>query len=212
MRLSFRPFLLSLIAIAMTMAISVPAQAAITYSGAQNISVSNTFPGIYIDFNNPLDSTSYTTSGTEPANWDINPFFGGSAVGNSDDFLVSTDDGSINSTLMNLTTSDIVGDGSGLGEIFVAASSGSTDHMGGGPNQFANGVQGYIGFRIDDGASGFYYGWMRVTLNDDGSSGTIHDWAWDTSGAAIQVGQIPEPSAFLLGGLASLLLLRRRRN
>ena len=210
MRPLSRSFLLSLIAAA----ISVPAQAAITYSGAgQNVTIPIDFDGVFINFTDPLDATAYTTSTSDPGagNWDINAFFGGSAIGSSSSFEVSTDDGGINSTLMNLTTSDIVGDGSGLGEIFVAASSGSTDHMGGGPNQFANGVQGYIGFRIDDGASGFYYGWMRVTLNDDGSSGTIHDWAWETSGTSIQVGAIPEPSAFLLGSLGALLLLRRRR-
>ena len=72
-------------------------------------------------------------------------------------------------------------------------------------------AEGFFAFRIDDGSSGFYYGWMSVTLNDDGNSGTINGWAWENSGASIQVGQIPEPSAFLLGALGTLLLLRRRR-
>ena len=209
MRPPFRFLLLSLIAAAIT----APAQAAITYSGVQSITITNTFDGVFVDFTNPLDATAFTTSATDPGagNWDINPFFGGAAIGSSPTFEVSTDDGTTNSTVMNLGTSDVVGDGSGLGEIFVSGNSGSSDHMGGGPNQFANGVQGYIAFRIDDGSSGFYYGWMSVTLNDDGNSGTINGWAWENSGGSIQVGQIPEPSSFALVLIASLGLLRRRR-
>ena len=52
MRLSLRPFLLSLIAAA----ISVPAQAAITYSGAgQNVTIPIDFDGVFINFTDPLD-------------------------------------------------------------------------------------------------------------------------------------------------------------
>ena len=207
----FHPLLLSLIAVV----ISAPAQAAITYSGdGQNIVISNTFDGVFVNFTDPSNATSYTTSITDPGagNWDINPFFGGSSFGNADTFEVVTSDGTTNSTLQNLLTSDIVGDGLGDGDSFVTGFSGSIDHMDGTVSgEFVAGQEGYIGFRIDDGSSGYYYGWMRVTLNDDNTSGTIRDWAWENTGAAIQVGQIPEPTAFLLGALGSLLLLRRRR-
>lgn len=160
MRPLFRSLLLSLIAVA----ISVPAQAAITYSGLQLIWVTNDFEGIYIDFTDPLDASSFTTtvSATEPANWDLNPFFGGSAFGNSDTFEVVTDTGATNSTLRNFAAGVTIGDG--LDENFVTGASGSTDHMGGITPEFTNGVEGYIAFRVDDGASGFFYGWMSVTL------------------------------------------------
>ena len=184
---------------------AAPLQAAITYSGAQNLVISNTFDGLYVDFTNPLDASAYTTSGTAPGTWDINPFFGGAAVGTSDTFEVVTDDGTSNSTLQNLSLSFVVDSGS----TFVSGFSGSSDHM---PSEFTSGSQGYIGFRIDDGFSGVFYGWMRVTFNDNGSPGTLHDWAWDTSGGQIAVGAIPEPNTFgmLIAGLGGLLLLRRR--
>jgi hypothetical protein len=58
--------------------------------------------------------------------------------------------------------------------------------------------------------AGPYYGWMRVVLENDGSTGLIRDWAYENSGAAITV---PEPaSSTLLGVCAALLTVRRRRN
>lgn len=54
------------------------------------------------------------------------------------------------------------------------------------------------------------YGWMRVTLTNDGTPGIIHDWAL-SSDANFTVGMIPEPSVALLGGIGMLCLLRRRR-
>lgn len=57
-------------------------------------------------------------------------------------------------------------------------------HVGGGANQFENGVEGYLGFkfgRLDDG--NFTFGWKRVTLTNGSGNGTIHEWAYsDTPG------------------------------
>ena len=205
MRLTLRTILMSLIALPSL-------QAAIVYSSIQDITIPISAGGVYIDFTDPSDATAFTSASSEPANWDLNPILGGAAFGTSDTFEVVTSDGTTNSTLQNLATSVIVGDGLGEGDSFVTGFSGSSDHMDGtGSGEFVAGMESYIGFRLDDGASGVYYGWMRVTLRDDGSVGTLHDWAWDTSGAAIQVGQIPEPSVILLSAVGTLLLLRRRR-
>ena len=202
---------LTLTPILLSLAAATPLQAAISYSGTQNVVISNTFTSLYLDFDDPLDATSFTTSSSEPGSWDINTFFGGTAFGNSDTFLVSTDDGTVNSTLQNLSLTVVVGDGLGEGENFVASFSGSSDHMG---SEFTNGVAGYFGFQIYDGVGDYYFGWMRVTFFDDGSTGVLHEWAWDTSGAAIQVGAVPEPGSLglLALGAGSLLVLRRRRS
>lgn len=102
------------------------------------------------------------------------------------------------------------------------------------PGTGAASVRGYLGFRLPDGASGFYYGWFDVTVSRDGTghaggivgsttyqpvgtpsnfSLTIHAWAYDDTGAGILAGQT---SAVPGGaGLAALAVgasgLRRRR-
>lgn len=84
--------------------------------------------------------------------------------------------------------------------------------MGTGTNEFESGTSGYIGFVLV-GDSDTYYGWMRLTLHDDGSTGVIHEWAWDTDGDSITVGAVPEPSnaALLVGLAATFCAVRRRR-
>lgn len=200
----------------MALAVMSIAHGAITWSGLYGpteINIPSDFDGIYIDFDNPTDATSYSTDTSEPAEWDLNPFFGGAAVGNSDTFLVATDTGATNSDLVNLAPTVVIGDGSGEGETFVSGFSGSSGHMGTDADQFEGGVSGYLGFQIDDGSGGYYYGWMRVTFEDDGSVGTVHEWAWDTSGAAIQVGVVPEPDmAGMIALAVGILLIVRRRH
>ena len=203
-----------LIAILASLTVAHSAQAVITYSGIQDISIPTSFNGIYIDFTDPNDATMFATSTTAPADWDLNFFFGGAAIGSTPDLLVASDTGLVNSNVENYPQTVIIGDGSGDGETFVSTFNGSTNHMGTGTNQFENNVEGYMGFQISDGSTGYYYGWMRVTLRDDGSPGTIHDWAWDTSGNPIQVGVfIPEPHVPVLTafGLGFLMLRRRRK-
>ena len=73
---------------------------------------------------------------------------------------------------------------------------------------------GYAGFQFDlDGTS--VYGWMKVRV--ESNSFTLEQWAYDNTGAGIEVGAIPEPStALLLGlglaGLAAAGVKKRRRN
>ena len=83
-------------------------------------------------------------------------------------------------------------------------------HMGPAANQFASGSQstGYIAFVLNPGP-GELYGWIQVSLSDDGSTGLIHDWAY--ADTLIEVGQIPEPGSVVLLACGTLALLRRRR-
>ncbi|NCD34826.1 MAG: PEP-CTERM sorting domain-containing protein [Spartobacteria bacterium] len=84
----------------------------------------------------------------------------------------------------------------------------------------ANGTRGYLGFsfeREEDGRT--VYGWADIERVSQ-SSGTLHSWAYEDSGGAIQVGSfsdggsaVPEPGtlAMLALGTVGTLALRRRR-
>lgn len=76
------------------------------------------------------------------------------------------------------------------------------------------GNPGYAGFVFDNG-TGPLYGWLYLDFDASGTSFTVTQWAYEDTGAAIQVG-VPEPNtALLLGlglaGLAMGLRSRRRR-
>jgi len=76
--------------------------------------------------------------------------------------------------------------------------------------------QNYIGFRfLDDGDSGTtLYGWANISIDTNANTFTMTEWAYDDSGAGIEVGAVPEPEATVTG-LAALALgaagLRRWR-
>lgn len=197
-----------------------------SHSGEVNLSIPTDFDGVYLDFTDFGDATVYTTSfstpddpilPTDPVLWDINPFFGGAAIGTSDTFEAVSISTTTNSDILNLTFGTTVGPSSD----FPSGYSGSTGHMDDGvgpvdPVKFESGISGYIGFALyDDLNSDYYYGWMRLTLTDDNTVGTIHEWAWNTvANEAITVGAVPEPgnAALLLGMSAILWVGARRRN
>ncbi len=187
-------------------ALALPAasgHAALVYSGIQNISISSTFDSTYIDVDAATSGTSQNLG------WDIDAFFGGEAFGNSASFQPVRTSTSVSSPVVSLELGDLVD----AADFFAAAEAGSTTHIGPLPNQFATGVTDYLGFRLTTNTgAGPYYGWMQVNFSNTGSAGSIIDWAYDTSGAGITVGTIPEPSATALLGLAtSITLLGRRR-
>ena len=82
--------------------------------------------------------------------------------------------------------------------------------------------QHYYGFSLTDGST--VYGWLSATYTPgygDGT-GTVNEWAYDTTGASIAVGQttaIPEPAttmvitaaAALLAGSAAVWKRRRQK-
>ena len=181
----------------------------LTHSGADvDITINNDFDGTYLDFTDLNDATAYTTSTSEPLSWDINPFFGGAAIATSDTFEPVTISTTTNSDIVNLAFGATVGPSS----TFPTGFSGSTGHMGTDPDEFTGGTSGYIGFALVDG-SDYYYGWMEVTLEDDGTTGIIHQWAWNTvANEAVTVGAVPEPaSAAMLLGLGAMLWVGSRR-
>jgi hypothetical protein len=79
--------------------------------------------------------------------------------------------------------------------------------------------QHYYGFSLTDGTT--VYGWMSITRSgaDSTLTGTVTEWAYETSGESILVGQtsaIPEPAttaaaAALLAGSAAVWKRRRQK-
>jgi hypothetical protein len=178
------------------------AGAAVIYSGPMNVVIPTNFDGVFID----LDGM---TSGSSAfAGWDINPFFGGSVIATSIDFHPVADSAFSTATILSLAAGTEVD--SSL--TYAASPGGSSTHIGPSLTQFAEAVESYIGFRFTPNESAVSnYGWIRIVVTANNPGGVVKDWAYDDSGASIETGAIPEPSAMLLAGLGSLLAFRRRR-
>ncbi len=182
---------------------SAHSSAAIVSSGLRDIVITSNFDGVY------LDVDAGTTVAAEAVGWDINPFFGGEDIATSPAFQAARTTITLDAPILSLSVGQTVNGGLN----FLTGYAGSEAHVGNGGGQFVSGSEGYLGFRFTTNANaGPYYGWMRVVLANDGSTGLIRDWAYENTGSAITVGAVPEPSVYCpiaLGGFG--LLLRRRR-
>ena len=187
------------------------AQAQIVYSGIQNLPVhpSAVNGGLYFDFENPANWAQGTTPRTDPntlvPGWDANPYAaGGSLYVNTNTKVVVSGANAANliaGTLIGPSSTFNGPNGAGVGFYgAVAVPAGTT---------------GFVGFSFDPqsvAGAQTWYGWFRVSPASSGD-GTIVDWAYDNTGAAINAGVVPEPSsiALLALGTAGVLALRRRR-
>ena len=190
------------------------ASAVVVYFPGQNIPIPSNFAGVSVD----LDGGGTSNDLNGLPNGDANFYFGGANISNDADVtnpnptwqpvrLGTNQTSTVDNLAFNVS---VVGPGSTYAVGGTTFGS-SNDHVG---TEFTNGVIGYIGFSlIPNGGGGPFYGWMEVTLNDDGNPGTIHRWAYDDTGAPIIVGVVPEPGtgALALLGLAALAVRRRRR-
>ena len=178
-------------------------------------------------------SDSYTISYSQPAagDWDLNFFFGGTGIAHNSSLQPYRGDGSDNlSAIHNVEAGSIINGGpitpepaTGISTILGIAdfggsgtgSGGGLDgtltetHMGPADNQFETETSGFIAFVLDPGTPTQTFGWISVSLSNDGTTGFIREWAYSDS--PLEVGAIPEPGTFSLVMIAGLALLRRRR-
>jgi hypothetical protein len=174
------------------------ANAAVVYSGIQNIPINpgSVNGGVYINL-----ETGNFQQGGRPAAWDINPYFSGQSLYVNTNTKVAVSGTSV----LNLAPGSSVS-----GSLTFSA----TGFAG---TAFPSGTTGYVGFSFDPtSVAGVqtWYGWFQMAAGDNvAGDGRVIDWAYDNSGAPINVAAVPEPSsiALLAMGTAGLLALRRRR-
>lgn len=181
-------------------------QAAVIYSGPQNIPIPTTPEGVYLD----VDSASTLTSPF--LGWDLNFFFGGFGIANSAAFQPDRTGTANDAPVVRLNAGDLIGPAG----LRATGEAGSSAHIGAASNQFQVGQAGYLGFQFTkNDTSGPFYGWMRLSLMVNQPGAVIEEWAYDNTGAPIAAAA-PEPGrSMLLGiGLAALTMsyLRRRRD
>ena len=158
-----------------------PARAAVVYHGLQNIVIPTDFAGVYLNIDTGV------TNSVEFPGWDINPFFGGFAVGNSPAFQPART-GTANSDPIIALGAGATVNGSLL---FSTGQGGSETHLGASANRFGIGQEAYLGFRFTtDGNAGPYYGWVRVVFTANTPGGVLKDWAYETGGTAIQTANV----------------------
>ncbi|MES2707018.1 MAG: hypothetical protein V4726_10500 [Verrucomicrobiota bacterium] len=178
---------------------SAPAE--VIYSGLRNISIPDTVEGVTLD----VDAGAIVAEAA--AGWDINIFLGGFGIAGSAAFQPART-GTENQDPVRRFDADILIVPMLL---YSAGETGSIDHLGAAGN-FQEGQPGYLGFRFTKNGGGDpLYGWMRVTLTANSTTGVIHDWAWENSGGGIPTGQVPEPSSRLSLLAAGLGILLQRR-
>lgn len=159
----------------------------IVFSGDKNIAIPSNFDGVHINIVNGLAGSSNL------ADWDLNPFFGGLFVANSPRFQPVRAGEGQEDAIIRLAGATFVGGALTYSSDWGGSGAeGGGGHLGVGTLQFAEGQSGYLGFKIVLENAASSYGWMRVTLSENGSNGVIHSWAYEDSGGSILTGAMGE--------------------
>ncbi len=176
------------VAVAGTALTATPANADIIYSGPVNILIPVTTSGIYL---NVVTGVVAPTPAGSPG-WDVNPYGSSSFSLFNPGTPGSVYQGSSNN--FNLAVGTLVGPAGPF-------SSGTF-----GPANF-NSSNNYVGFRFTNEATGVIdYGWFQVFLGATATdpARAIVGYAFENTGATINVGQVPEPNTFALLGLVAV--------
>ncbi|WP_428386138.1 PEP-CTERM sorting domain-containing protein [Mucisphaera sp.] len=185
---------------AAALGVSADAEAAIIYSGVQDISI-NQFGAQ--DLN--LDGDAYN---------DIllkNYVFGGNYQGATVNFFPGKVVGF--TTGLNyasaLSAGDVIDAAATAGGSFAV----SLAYANNPDSQFDNAVGAFIGLEFPINAVS-HFGWIRVTIDNAAGTFVINDWAYESvPGVGIEAGAIPEPGALglLAAGALGLAGYRGRR-
>jgi hypothetical protein len=179
------------------------AHAQIVYSGPVNIPIPADIDGVYLNILNGLTGTSDTSV----PGWDINPY---SASGPTSFNLW----GWSASTWFRPLPSGPYPQAPGT----LVDGTGNFSRPGGGTNiapQVTLNAANYFGFRFqNEDTSTINYAWVEITFGPTSDVRSITGYAYESSGAGIEIAAVPEPSsmALLSAGAAGLLAYRRRRN
>jgi len=213
-----------------TLAGSQDAQAAIQWSGLQNIPIpaTNGFGGMYVDIDGMATVTPNTGGGVGAGllpGWDINPYRGGAGGPNpgnslkmggnyatSTTYFVYSTSGT-NKIVTPLVAGILI---SGTSPLIDSGASGATrmivgTGVGGGVDWLN--TTNYMGVRFQ-GLSGPLFGWVQIATGVTGGAPTssnggpgfparVIDWAYEDSGGGITAGAVPEPGSIALGCLAA---------
>ena len=182
----------------------MPAAADVIYSNLQNLSIPANFDGLYLDVNT---GNSNTNMASPVAGWDINPFYGGKFMQNSPAFQPVRATTGNTSAIVNLAGGTSVGSGSTYSTFTwdndnnsatpQVPGYGSSQTLTTSGGNFTDGQEGYLGFKLYTDATYTVanYGWMRVVFTNNTGGAVIKDWAYDTSGAAINTGNVLQSAA-----------------
>jgi hypothetical protein len=180
------------------------ADAAISYSGSQNINI-----GQFGSLNLFIDGDAFTD--IKLKNYVFGGNYQGATVLGAPGQLVLSN-ASFPYYVTSLTSGDLI-DSSAVGPTFY----GSLGYANNPSSEFDNASGAFIGlsFPIGGNAPQFlHFGWVRVTIDNAAGTFVVNDWAYNTvAGEPIRAGQIPEPTSLgmLAAGAAGVAALRRRR-
>lgn len=178
--------------------------AAVVYSGIQNISISQ-FGSQQINLDgdayNDVLLKNYVFGGGNYQGAYVN-FFPGKLVGTNNPFP-AIDYASA------LGAGELIDSTSTFGGPFQ----GSLAYGGVNPNaEFNTAAGAFLGLEFPIGGVS-HFGWVRVTINNAAGSFVVNDWAYEsTPGEGLLAGEVPEPTSLglLAAGALGLAAMRRR--